>query len=70
LNSPFLSFSFVPLPVLEIVSTVLIFPFTYMCTQYLHQTHPPTPFPPQRPYFLLLPTPETRAVFPSFVWFC
>jgi hypothetical protein len=28
-----------------IVSASLIFPFTYMCKQYLHHIHPPTPFP-------------------------
>jgi hypothetical protein len=28
----------------SIVSTGLISPFTYMCTQYLHYIHPPTPF--------------------------
>jgi hypothetical protein len=34
-----------PTPILGIVSTGLIFPFTYIYTQYLHQIHPPTPFP-------------------------
>jgi hypothetical protein len=29
----------------KIRSTDLIFPFTYMCTQYLHHIHPPTPLP-------------------------
>jgi hypothetical protein len=28
-----------------IVSKGLIFPFTYLCTQYLNCIHPPTPFP-------------------------
>jgi hypothetical protein len=27
------------------VSTDLIIPFTYMCTQYFHHIHPPTSFP-------------------------
>jgi hypothetical protein len=34
-----------PLPIPGMVSTGLIFPFTSMCTQYLHHSHPPTPFP-------------------------
>jgi hypothetical protein len=42
-----------PPPIPGTVSTGLIFPFTYMCTQYLHHIHPPTPFP-----FLLLPPPH------------
>jgi hypothetical protein len=36
----------------EIVSIGLIFPFTYMCTQYLHYIHPHT----LSPYFLPTPT--------------
>jgi hypothetical protein len=38
-------------PVPGVVSTGLIFPFTYLCTQYLHHIHLPTPFP------YLLPAP-------------
>jgi hypothetical protein len=34
-----------PSPIPKIVSSVLIFPFTYMCTQYLHHTHLPSLFP-------------------------
>jgi hypothetical protein len=30
-----------PLPIPGVVSTGIIFPFTYMCTQYLHNIHPP-----------------------------
>jgi hypothetical protein len=42
LNSPLHhSFSLPTSP--EIVSTVLIFPLAYMCTQHLHYIHPPTP---------------------------
>jgi hypothetical protein len=50
-----------PLPLLSspvpgVVSTGLIFPFTYTCTQYLHHIHPPMPFPHLLPlpvdYFL------------------
>jgi hypothetical protein len=37
--------SFLPhLPIIEIVSTGIIFPFTYMCTQYLHHIHLSSPF--------------------------
>jgi hypothetical protein len=35
---------FISAPIPEIVSTGIIFPLTYMCTQYLHYFHPPTPF--------------------------
>jgi hypothetical protein len=37
-------FSFISPPIPEIVSTGIIFPFIYMCTQYLHYIHPPIPF--------------------------
>jgi hypothetical protein len=40
-HSPLSSLPFIP----GIVSTSLIFPFTYMCTQYLYYIHLPTPFP-------------------------
>jgi hypothetical protein len=33
------------LPMPGIVSTSIIFAFTYMCTHFLHCIHPPTPFP-------------------------
>jgi hypothetical protein len=36
---------FTPSTILRTVSTGLIFPFTYMCTQYLHFIHLPTSFP-------------------------
>jgi hypothetical protein len=36
---------YLPLPIPGIVSTGLIFPFTYVCTQYLHCIHPTMPFP-------------------------
>jgi hypothetical protein len=32
-----------------IVSTDIVFIFTYMCTQYLHHIHPPIPFPHKLP---------------------
>jgi hypothetical protein len=34
-----------PPPIAGIVSTGIISPFTYMCTQYLHYIHTPNPFP-------------------------
>jgi hypothetical protein len=48
-------------PIPEIVSTDLIFPFTYMCTQYLHYIHSPhllpyctdTNPPPKEPIYFL-----------------
>jgi hypothetical protein len=61
LNLPPPPCSFIlPPPSPEIVSTNLIFPFTYLCTQYLHHIHPPTPFLPFSP-LPLLTTPATQA---------
>jgi hypothetical protein len=37
----------------------IVFPFTYMCTQYSHCIHPPTPFPHHLP-LPLVPTPLSR----------
>jgi hypothetical protein len=34
-----------PAPIPGIVSTDLIFSFTYMCTEYCHHIHPPLPSP-------------------------
>jgi hypothetical protein len=34
-----------PLPTSGIFWTGIFFPLTYMCTQYLHHIHPPSPFP-------------------------
>jgi hypothetical protein len=51
-----------PPPIPRIVSTDILFPFTYMCTQYLHHIHPLTPFP----HLLLLPplpTPPRQDLF-------
>jgi hypothetical protein len=36
---------YLPSPIPGIVSTGIIIPFTYMCTQYLYYIHPPTLFP-------------------------
>jgi hypothetical protein len=72
LNSPPQSFSFIsPPPIPGIVLTDLVFPFTYMCTQYLHYIHPPTPFPHILSSLPLVPTPTDRTcsayLFSNFV---
>jgi hypothetical protein len=54
------SFFIPPPPISGIVSTGLIFPFSYMCSQYLHQIHPPTPLPPSTGT-----NPQTGPVLPS-----
>jgi hypothetical protein len=58
------------LPIPGIVSTGLIFPLIYMCTQYLHHIHPPTLFLHLLP-FPLVPTFPSRAcstlLFSDFV---
>jgi hypothetical protein len=70
LNSLPLSFFFIsPPPIPGVVSTGLIFPFTYMSTQYLQHIHPHTPFP----YILSPPTGtklQTGLVLPSVLNFC
>jgi hypothetical protein len=40
----------IPSPIPGIVSTGLIFPFTYTCTEYFYHIQPPTHFP-----YILLP---------------
>jgi hypothetical protein len=53
-----------PSPVPGIISTGIIFPFTYMCTQYLYYIHSPTPFP----HILPFPTgtnPQAGPVLPT-----
>jgi hypothetical protein len=61
LNSAPLPF-FYPSPlILGIVSTGLIFLFTYMCTQHLHHIHPPTEFSS----LPRVPIPLTGPVLPS-----
>jgi hypothetical protein len=60
LNSPLHhSPLFPPLPIPGIVATVLIFPFTCMCTQYLHPIHPSRPCLHILPLPLVL-TPQTE----------
>jgi hypothetical protein len=60
LNSPPSPLFFIALyPIPGIVSTDIVFPFTYICTQYLHYFHPPTAFP--HPFLLpFIPTPSDR----------
>jgi hypothetical protein len=41
---------YLPFPLLRIVSTDLIFPFSYMSTQYFHQNHLLHPFPISSPF--------------------
>jgi hypothetical protein len=41
----------------EVISTGIIFAFTYMCTHFLYYIHPPTPFL----HHLLLPTDASPA---------
>jgi hypothetical protein len=70
LNSSPQPFSFIPPPVIpRIVSTGIIFSFTYMCTQYLHNIHPPMTFL----HFLplpLVPASPRQVLFHSLVlWF-
>jgi hypothetical protein len=45
LNSPPPPFSLTPTPIPGVVSTGIIFPFTYICTQYLCCIHSPMSFP-------------------------
>jgi hypothetical protein len=51
-------------PIPGLVSTDLIFPFTYMCTQYLHYIHPPTPFPHLLPALLVPTSPQAGLFLP------
>jgi hypothetical protein len=51
-------------PIHVIISTGIIFPFTYMCTQYLYYIHSPTPFS----HILPFPTgtnPQAGPVLPT-----
>jgi hypothetical protein len=62
-NSPPPSFSFIsPPPSPGIVSSGLIFPFTYMCTKYFQHIHPPTSYHYIVP-FPLVPNPIDRICF-------
>jgi hypothetical protein len=63
LNSPPPLFSYIPLlPIPGVVSIDMIFPFTYMCTQYLYYIHPPS--------FLLHILPFSLVLTPSQDLFC
>jgi hypothetical protein len=72
LNSPRPPFSYIlplPTPIPGIVSKGIIFPFTYIYTQYLYHIHPLTPFPHFSP-FSVVPTPQDKTCstiqFPFF----
>jgi hypothetical protein len=56
--------SFIP----GIVSTSLIFPFTYMCTQHLLYIHPPVPFPHHFPLSTGSNTPRQDLFWPSLLF--
>jgi hypothetical protein len=67
LNSPLPPFSIIlPHPIPGILSTGLICPFTYMCTQYLHHIYIPILFPHLLP-LPLVPKPPDRTC--SFLLF-
>jgi hypothetical protein len=68
LPPPFSYISLSPIP--GIVSTGLIFPFTYMCTQYLHHIHPPTPFLHISPFPLVPTPPPGRTCSAPILWLC
>jgi hypothetical protein len=53
-------------PIPGIVSTDLIFTFTYTYTQYLHHIHPPTAFPSTSLLPLVPPLHPTGPVLPSY----
>jgi hypothetical protein len=58
-------------PIPGIVSTVIIFTLTYICIQYLNHIHPPTPFPPNTPLWLVPPPPPLQDIFhPPVLGFC
>jgi hypothetical protein len=54
-----------PRPIPGIVSTDVIFPFTYMCTQNLYHIHPSPPFPQLLPPSQWHQSPITGAVSSS-----
>jgi hypothetical protein len=57
-------------PIPGIVSTGIIFPFKYICIQYLHHIHPPTtpsPHPPLSHWYHL---PQTGPLLSSCSQFC
>jgi hypothetical protein len=67
LNLPLPSFSFIhPSPIPGIVSTGIIFPFRYMCTQYLHLIHYLTPFPHLLPTPMFQHSPPQTVTIPPF----
>jgi hypothetical protein len=58
--------STLPHPILGTVSTCVIFPFTYMCTQYLHYIYPSFPPPPVVP---TPPNPRQDLFYPPVLQF-
>jgi hypothetical protein len=62
--SIFLLYSFSPIP--GIVSAIFIFPFAYMCSQYLYHIHPPIPFNNHHLAFPLIMTPIQGPILPSY----
>jgi hypothetical protein len=54
----------------EIVSTDIFFPFTFMCTQYLHHIHPLIPFPHLLPPPTGNNTPRQSLFCPPVPQFC
>jgi hypothetical protein len=59
-----------PPPTPGIVSTDIIFPFTYMYLQYLHHIHPPSPFPHSFPLLLVPASPRQDLFCPLLLWYC
>jgi hypothetical protein len=57
-------------PIPGIVSAGLIFPFTNICTQYLHQIHPPEPFPHNLPSPWYQPPHMLDMFCPPVLQFC
>jgi hypothetical protein len=69
LNSPPPSFFISPLPHSWTASADTIFPFTYICTQYLHHIHPP-PFPNLLHHPTGTNSPRQDMFQPPVDWFC
>jgi hypothetical protein len=56
--------------ILEIVSTNIIFPLTYLCTYYLHSIHSPMPFPHLLPSPTGIDAPRQDLFYTPALWFC
>jgi hypothetical protein len=57
-------------PIPRTVSTSITFPFTYMCTQYLHHIHPPSPFPHLLPLSHWYKPSRQDLLWPPVLKFC